>query len=259
QRREVMLKQFCADFGLPWVEITDKGHDDGPFRFRWIATRKDVAGLRDSRAFSACLRHIIRHRGYDWHAPEDGGEYPWGDGAKAKDAIDWAKTAFCKEEHANDLRYRLSDCGWMEKERQRFESELKNAVVRYNVMGIDAVLAEHFSQPKNNLRFPARRHNFPREMVWEHLKAIVDKHPQFVGGSQRVKEALDRLRMIINDHRKEPGALALRKVNRCPLAEILFNGPAPKCDPGKNRHIRRFKLLEFLATRTFVRKDGMRI
>src|SRR5581483_7752069 len=65
QRREVMLKQFCADFGLPWVEITDKGHDDGPFRFRWIATRQDVAGLRDSRAFSACLRPIIPHRGYE--------------------------------------------------------------------------------------------------------------------------------------------------------------------------------------------------
>jgi hypothetical protein len=75
QRREVALKTFCADFGLPWVEITDKGRDDGPFRFRWIATRKDTEGLCDVRAFAACLRHIIRHRGYDWHAPEDGGEY----------------------------------------------------------------------------------------------------------------------------------------------------------------------------------------
>jgi hypothetical protein len=64
QRREVALKIFCSDFGLPWVEITDKGRDDGPFRFRWIATRKDTDGLRDIRAFTACLRHIIRHRGY---------------------------------------------------------------------------------------------------------------------------------------------------------------------------------------------------
>ena len=53
--------------------------------------------------------------------------------------------------------------------------------------------------------------------------------------------------------------MALRKVNRCPLAEILFNDPAPKCDSSKNRHIRRFKLLEFLATRTFVLKNGTRI
>lgn len=259
QRREEMLKKFCADFGLPWVEITDKGRDDGPFRFRWIATRKDVEGLRDARAFSSCLRHIVRHRGYDWHAPEDGGEYPWGDGAKAKDAIEWAKTAFCKSEHADELRYRLTDCGWTEKERQTFEIQLKNAVDRYDHKGIDAVLAEHFSQPKNNLRFPVRRHNFPREMVWAHLKAIVEKHPQFLGGQDRVIEALDQLHEIINDHRKQSGALALRKVKRCPLAEFLANGAAPKCDSSKNRHIRRFKLLEFLATRTFVRKDGTRI
>ncbi len=259
RRREVMLKQFCADFVLPWVEITDKGCDDGPFRFRWIATRKDVDGLRDARAFSACLRHIIRHRGYDWHAPEDGGEYPWGDEAKAKDAIEWAKSAFCQQEHADKLRYSLTDCGWTDKERQSFDTALRQAVEKYNTKGIDAVLAEHFSQPKNNLRFPARRHNFPREMVSAHLDAIVQKHPQFVGGVERVKDALNQLHRIINDHRKEPGALALRKVNRCPLAGILFNGPTPKCDPSKNRHIRRFKLLEFLSTRTFVRKDGTRI
>ena len=258
-RREVMLKQFCADFGLPWVEITDKGRDDGPFRFRWIATRKDVEGLRDIRAFVACLRHIIRHRGYDWHAPEDGGEYPWGDEAKANDAIEWAKTAFCQQEHADKLRYVLTDCGWTEKERQGFETALTLAVEKYNTKGIDAVLAEHFSQPKNNLRFPARRHNFPREMVWAHLTDIVEKHPQFAGGGERVKAALNRLHEIINDHRKEPGELAARKVNRCPLAEMLFNDPAPKCDSSRHRHIRRLKLLEFLATRTFVRKDGTRI
>ena len=258
QRREVALKKFCADFDLPWVEITDKGRDDGPFRFRWIATRKDVEGLRDARAFSACLRHVIRHRGYDWHAPEDGGDYPWGDEAKAKDAIEWAKTAFCQQEHADKLRYILTDCGWAEKDRQAFEAALNLAVEKYKTQGIDAVLAGHFSEPKNNLRFPARRHNFPREMVWAHLTDIVQKHPQFVGGVDRVKEALNQLHEIINDHRKEPGALALRKVNRCPLAEILFNGPVPKCDSSKNRHIRRFKLLEFLATRTFVRKNGAR-
>jgi 5-methylcytosine-specific restriction endonuclease McrA len=258
QRREVMLKKFCDDFGLPWVEITDKGRDDGPFRFRWIATRKDTDGLRDIRAFAACLRHIIRHRGYDWHAPEDGGEYPWGDEAKAKDAIEWAKTAFCQQEHADKLLYVLTDCGWNDKERKSFEAALNQAVDKYNTKGIDAVLAEHFSQPKNNLRFPARRHNFPREMVRAHLEAIVKRHPQFLGGAERVESALKRLHEIINDHRKEPGALALRKVNRCPLAEILFDGPAPKCDSSKDRHIRRFKLLEFLATRTFVTKDGKR-
>lgn len=261
QRREVMLKQFCTDFSLPWVEITDKGHDDGPFRFRWLATRKDTDGLRDGRAFSACLRHIIRHRGYDWHSPEDGGDYPWGDEAKAKDAIAWAKDSFCQQEHADKLRYMLTDCGWTDKEHQAFDTALTEAVKRFNTEGIDAVLAKHFSVAKNNLRFPARRHNFPREMVWDHLKAIVKRHAQFLGGQDRVEEALTRLDPIINDHRKDEAARArlfMRKVNRCPLAEILFNTPAPKCDPAKDRHIRRFKLLEFLATRTFVRKDGSR-
>ncbi len=258
QRREVMLKQFCKDFGLPWVEITDKGRDDGPFRFRWIATRKDVSGLKDVRAFAACLRHIIRHRGYDWHSPEAGAEYPWGAEAKAKDAIEWANTAFCPQEHAGQLRYMVTDLGWSDKEYEDFERALKGAVERYETKGIDAILAEHFAQPKNNLCPPARRYNFPREMVWDHLRSIVEKHPQFIGGATRLSETLARLEKIINDHRKEPGALAMRKVNRCPLASVLFGCPPPKCDPASNRDIRRFKLLEFLATRTFVLKDGTR-
>ena len=73
-------------------------------------------------AFSACpCGIIIRHRGYDWHCvPEDGGDYPWGDEAKAKDAIEWAKTAFCQQEHADRLRYTLTDCGWTDKDRHSF-------------------------------------------------------------------------------------------------------------------------------------------
>jgi hypothetical protein len=59
---------------------------------------------------------------YDWHAPEDGGEYPWGDEAKAKDAIEWAKTAFCQKEHADKLLYVLTDCGWNDKERRSLPS-----------------------------------------------------------------------------------------------------------------------------------------
>jgi hypothetical protein len=254
QHREVLLKQFCAEFDLPWTEIKDEKNEDGPFKLRLRAVRSKLAS---KEALVVCLRHIIKHRGYDYHET-DGGSFPWGDELKADVATAWAKAAYCSQVDADEFFHTVSDCGWNEKQLVTFKKALNDAVERHK-QGIEAALEKHFSKVKNNLRDPARKHNFPRSLVWEHTERICSNHPDFFGGEARLSAALIKLKPILNYHRKKPGALAERKVNRCPVAIHLFGGAAPKCDPNSNPHIRCFKLLEFLATRSFVSKDGTRL
>lgn len=251
QHREVLLKQFCAGFDLPWTEIKDEENEDGPFKLRLRAVRSKLAS---KEALVVCLRHIIKHRGYDYHEM-DGGSFPWGDELKADVATGWAKAAYCSPEDAAEFLHDVSDCGWNDKQLASFRNALNAAIERHK-QGIEAALEKHFAQGKNNLRIPARKHNFPRNLVWEHMEKICSNHPDFFGGKAGLSAALLKLKPILNYHRKKPGALAERKVNRCPVATHLFGGVAPKCDPNSNLHIRRFKLLEFLATRSFVSKDG---
>jgi hypothetical protein len=254
RHREVLLKEFCAEFDLPWTEIKDKENEDGPFKLRLRAVRSKLAS---KEALVVCLRHIIKHRGYDYHET-DGGSFPWGDELKADVATAWAKAAYCSPDDSAEILHDVSDCGWNDKQLASFRNALNAAVERHK-QGIEAALETHFAQGKNNLRIPARKHNFPRSLVWEHTERICGNHPAFFGGESQLLKALVKLKLILNYHRKKPGALAERKVNRCPVAIHLFGGAAPKCDFNSNPHIRRLKLLEFLATRSFVSKGGTRL
>ncbi|MDB6124229.1 MAG: hypothetical protein JWQ71_3222 [Pedosphaera sp.] len=254
QHREVLLKQFCAEFDLPWTEIKDEENEDGPFKLRLRAVRSKLAS---KEALVVCLRHIIKHRGYDYHET-DGDSFPWGDELKADVATAWAKAAYCSQTDADEFLHTVSDCGWNEKQLMSFRNALNAAIERHK-QGIEAALEKHFAQGKNNLRIPARKHNFPRSLIWEHMEKICGNHPDLFGGETRLSAALIKLKPILYYHRKKPGALAERKVNRCPVAIHLFGGAAPKCDSNSNPHIRRFKLLEFLATRSFVSKAGTRL
>ena len=254
QHREVLLKQFCAEFDLPWTEIKDAENEDGPFKLRLRAARFKLAS---KEALVVCLRHIIKHRGYDYHET-DGGSFPWGDELKADVATGWAKAAYCSPDDAAEILHDVSDCGWNDKQLASFRNALNGAIERHK-QGIEAALEKHFAIHKNNHRVPARKHNFPRGLVWEHMEKICGNHLDFFGGKTGLSAALLKLKPILNYHRKKPGALAERKVNRCPVAIHLFGGISPKCDPNSNPHIRRFKLLEFLATRSFVSKNGTRL
>jgi 5-methylcytosine-specific restriction endonuclease McrA len=254
KHREVLLKQFCVEFDLPWTEIKDEENEDGPFKLRLRAVRSKLAS---KEALVVCLRHIIKHRGYDYHET-DGGSFPWGDELKADVATAWAKAAYCSPEDAAEFLHDVSDCGWNEKQLASFRNALQAAIERHK-QGIEAALEIHFAQGKNNLRVPARKHNFPRSLVWKHMETICGNHLAFFSGKAEMTAVLHKLKLILNYHRKKPGALAERKVNRCPIAKHLFDGVIPKCDSNSNPHIRRFKLLEFLATRSFVSKDGTRL
>lgn len=75
RHREWLLQQFCKRHGLPWVSINTE-----PFQLRYRALKKPQ-GLASKEALVICLRHIIRHRGYDYHRlREEEGGYPWGEG-----------------------------------------------------------------------------------------------------------------------------------------------------------------------------------
>lgn len=249
RHREVMLHQFFAKRGLPWVPVNT---DAFVLRHRAITSH-----IASKEALVVCLRHIIRHRGFDYHLTGEG-EYPWGDDLSATEATKWASAAACDPKFGGQLRYMVSDAGWSEPQRERFLAALSEAEKRYKEDPIRKVLVSHFRESKPNRRPSARRHNFPRELVWGHLEDICRRHAEFLGGENVLPDALMELEEILNYRRKKPGALAERKVKDCPFAPNLFNGKKEKCPPNADLAVRRFKLLEFLASRTFVATDGSR-
>ena len=249
KHREVLLKRWCTRFDLPWAAI-----NSNPFKLRLRAITKQLAS---KQALVICLRHIIRHRGYDYHLTNEG-NYPWGDELNLSQAVAWAQSTCCNPALAERLRYDLSNSGLSQEKLASFSAALAKAEDEYAKQPIHTMLEAHFGE-KPHLRPPARQHNFPRELVWAHLEEICRRHPQFFGGETQFNGALPELKGILDYHRKEPGALAERKVKTCPYAPHLFDGQKLRCDANAELPIRQFKLLEFLASRTFVNEEGRRM
>ncbi|MEN9574774.1 MAG: CRISPR-associated endonuclease Cas9 [Verrucomicrobiota bacterium] len=249
KHREVLLKRFCTRFDLPWAAI-----NSNPFKLRLRAITKQLAS---KQALVICLRHIIRHRGYDYHLTNEG-NYPWGDELNLSQAVAWAQSSCCNPALAEKLRYDLANSGLSSEKLAGFSAALAKAEDEYAKQPIPTMLEAHFGE-KPHLRPPARQHNFPRELVWAHLEDICRRHPQFFGGETRLNQALPQLKGILDYHRKEPGALAERKVKTCPYAPLLFDGQKLRCDVNTELPIRQFKLLEFLASRSFVSEAGHRL
>lgn len=256
KHREVLLKRFCTRYDLPWAAI-----NSNPFKLRLRAITKQLAS---KQALVICLRHIIRHRGYDYHLTNEG-NYPWGDELNLNQAVAWAQSTCCNPTLAEKLRYDLANSGLTQEKLAGFFAALAKAEAEYAKQPIRTMLEAHFAE-KSHLRPPARQHNFPRELVKAHLAEICRHHPHFFGGPEKLEAALRELigdnahpDCILDYHRKEPGALAARKVKPCPFAPLLFDGEKSKCDPNFLLPIRKFKLLEFLASRTFVSEAGQRL
>lgn len=256
KHREVLLRAFCRRYDLPWADI-----NSNPFKLRLRAITKHLAS---KQALVICLRHIIRHRGYDFHLTNEG-NYPWGDDLDLNKALAWAQSTSCNSSLAEKLRYELSSVGLTKEKLAGFFAALDKSEADYAKQPIRKMLEAHFAE-KSHLRPPARQHNFPRELVKEHLKEICRRHPHFFGGPDKLEAALveligdkDHPDCILDYHRKEPGALAARMVKTCPYAPHLFTGEKLRCDANSELPVRKFKLVEFLASRTFVSEDGARL
>lgn len=251
KHREVLLKQFCSEQKLPWIEV-----NGNPFELRLRALKGRLAS---KEALVVCIRHIIRHRGYDYHLMNcDEGGYPWGEELDIKKAVEWAESTCCKQEFAESLIYEMRQGGFSESKLEMFEEAMRQSVARYNDQPIRKMLEAHAGQ-KSHLRPSGRKHNFPRELVWDHLVEICTLNSSFLGGERGLKKALPKLKKIIDYHRREPGELAERKVKACDMTPLLFPKQKARCDTNDHEAIRRFKLLDFLATRTFETKDHARV
>jgi len=254
KRRNILLRAWCEKHGLPTSPFITPNHE--PFRLRLDAITEGK-GLKSAEALVVCLRHLICHRGYDYHLTEEG-TYPWGEGLNFGDILSWARTTACKPEYGKELKALLSESGLGEDKLERLYSAIDGAVAHYVDKPIRKVLEAHFREKKPNLRPPARKNNFPRELVREHLEEVCRKNCRFFVQTN-LENALSELKEILDYHRKPPGALAEKKTKVCPYAERLGLAQGMKCALNDNLEVRKFKLLQFLAERTFVEKGGARL
>ena len=254
KRRNILLRAWCEKHGLPTSPFTTPNHE--PFRLRLDAVTEGK-GLKSPEALVVCLRHLICHRGYDYHLTEEG-TYPWGEGLNFGDILSWARTTACKPEYGKELKYQLSESCLAEDKLERLYSAINDAVARYAENPILKALEAHFREKKPNLRPPARKQNFPRELIREHLEEICRKNSHYFAQTNLEDALIELKKEILDYHRKEPGALAEKKTKNCPYAERLGLTPC-KCALSDNLEIRRFKILQFLAERTFIEKGGARM
>jgi len=245
--------------------------------------------LESPEALVVCLRHIVKHRGYDYHLTEDG-KYPWGEELNDKGIIQWASHAYCspqfKASLLNDIEF---SADWAKKENgeptdefKAVEAALAKSVAEYENQPIEKMLERHLREKNHpNLREPARGsgNNFPRELVKKHLFQICENNSHHFPSGTYEKALRELLGERINDdnwkatcrndtgvecqtimdyHRRTPEEaeqLWLRKTKNCPFAENLHGigkvkAAQIKChDFRSDARVRRFNLLMFLAER----------
>jgi len=259
------LEKLFRHHGLPWFE----GDDDAltrsdPFLLRHRALTKKLAS---QEALSICIRHLVTHRGYEYFSDE--GEYPWGDEASLSAAVKWVRTAFVDEETAQFLR---TECrviaelagGKAEEKYQQFCEVLDERLVSAENNPISEVLRDYAAEKRNHIRQRARGYAFPRKLVWSHLEIICRRHADLIGDLEGFLHALgapssqksESIFFYNRKTREEMEAHWAKKVGLCPYASEL--GLSAKLRRGLRAEmsIRRFSLLEFLASRRLQLADG---
>jgi hypothetical protein len=249
-----------------------------PFEHRHRAIH---GGVPSPHCLVICLRHIVKHRGFDYHLTDEGA-YPWGEELDAKAIIDWARHAPCAPEYREKLVSEIdSDAAWARDAKgaptekyQAVLAAIDAAVKEYDGKPIARMLDRHMMEKGHpNLRERARTHNFPRELVKEHLFEICEKHRHFFAEGT-FDEAMRELlggrsasgawnmsngeeQTILDYHRRTPAEaerLWLRKTKDCPYAGELYkrgkvSAARIKCDVRSNGDLRRFNLAMFLGER----------
>ena len=301
KHRDYLLRQWCQKwrlinekdlqrlFAAPKKGEKSETHKPFDLRLRAITEGKKLGG---PQALVICLRHIVRHRGFDYHLTNEG-DYPWGDEMTPSKVADWATHSVCSPSFKQEILQMFLTQGWLEKgknndnlsdekraelekeNRRRVEEKLNAAVAKYLDDPIRTAIEENLREQRHtNLRTPIRgeKNEHPRELVKKHLKAICDKHSDFFGGEEKMKLALAELigadfgkegkesrdfdeNCIIDYHRKNEEKRrrhAQRKTGKCSFAKKLFNGKQVICDFNYHPDVRRFKLQLFLAERQFV-------
>jgi hypothetical protein len=265
KRRLHRLKLLFVKHGLPWLdaERMSKAH---PFRERYRAINNGVAS---KEALSICIRHCVVHRGYDYGGTEEGA-FPWGESPMLSKATEWLSTAYVTpdlkgklEEIAQELQAGRNEA----EQRERFAYLLRERLEWSGKNDIARVLQDHNKGGHDNLRIRARGYNFPRQKIWEHLETMVRRHAHLIDNVEgflavlglnpneaaNVKDATKaKQRAILFYNRKTRFDMErhwIKKVNPCPFAAKLGGKPDERCAENGDVLVRRWKTLEFAATR----------
>jgi hypothetical protein len=255
--RRSRLKTIMHRHGLPWVEDEVLSKTD-PFLLRARAIQGKLAS---PEALSICIRHLVDHRGFDYSAFAQEGEYPWGATDSSKKVIEWIGSNFVNETIARDLLSQVAPFDWNEAEVEKFRATLEERRKWSAAHGIEQVLEEYQREKKPNLRTAARRHNFPRTMVEHHLRTIISRHAELISDVDTFTEALflkprtkaEKARAIFHYNRKvraEAELLWKRRIKKCPFSVHLGLGVAPVAT-NSSPEVGAWKALEFLCTRRF--------
>jgi hypothetical protein len=253
--RRSRLKVLLEKQEIPWVadEVLSK---TDPFILRHRAT---TGKLASTEALSICIRHLVDHRGFDYSAFAEEGAFPWGDGDGVKDVINWMNENFVNEEVEKDILSHVSQFDWSESDVEKFQSSLRERKTWCGANGIDQVLEKYRQEKKPNLRAAARRHNFPRTMVEQHLRTIISRHEDLLKDPTTFTEELflkpktkaEKERAIFHYNRKTRAEAELvwkRRINKCPYAPDLGLGSI-RVSPNSDPVVGAWKALEFLCMR----------
>ncbi len=249
------LKLLFAHHGLPWVSEDAMSRTD-PFLLR----RRAITGmLASGEALSVCIRQIVAHRGYDYSWGEEG-DFPWGDAIDPKAAMDWLADSFIEPGITEDLNTLAEGMGWTEDEVTLFMSAVKERAAWSLTNGIPAMLENYARGTHPNLRPRGRGHNFPRTILWAHLKEICDRHAHLVSDYSefiatlglRPRTPAENRKSIFFFNRKTRTQMRQhweKKVSDCPFAPFLDLPAVPKCGTNADPDVRKWKALEFGVTR----------
>lgn len=257
------LKELFLRHNLPWVSDDVMSRSD-PFKLRYRA----ITGKLASReALSICIRSCVLRRGYDYLAmseTETGGEFPWGADSSMSEAAKWLSTTYVDAEMRHQLISLAPLMTYKKKKLNEKQTELWVATVnaRYAMAeseGIPATLEDYAKKKLNDRK--ARGRNFPRSHVEEHLRTIIQRHTNLIDDADGFKEALflpndtkeNKKRAIFHYNRKTPKEAKDHyetKVKKCPYCSWLELPESP-CALSGNTDIRKWKLIDFVSTRTF--------
>jgi hypothetical protein len=271
------LRKLFAKHDLPWPTLDVLSRTD-PFVLRHRAI---TSLLASPIALAIAIRHLVLRRGYDFHASSEG-EFPWGEDPSLAEARKWLETSHINEEIADylwqiepELTTKASASGKEltgaalakeEAERDAFRQDVRKRLAVCETLDIGSQLEKYRRSNDPRLRSAMRRQNLPRRMLEEHLRNIISRHQHHITGVEEFTAALflkpDRSatpllqkrakeKAVFHFNRKtraEAEAIWLRKTKGCTLAPRL-GLPAGKAGDAKNDDIRRWRILEFAATR----------
>lgn len=259
------LKQLFATHGLPWFEEQDPALlRTDPYLLRHRAITSQLA---TREALSLAIRNIVQHRGYDYQYFNDEGAYPWGDATEFKAVRKELQNLWIMSEDAANLVAEVETFGWKEAEMAEFESLLASRIVQVSQDPIRLRLAAHAAQKRTHLRQRAKGEAFPRALVWNHLREIVERHAHLLEDATGFLAALavrpqeEKNRAIFYYHRKTPEEMRKHfenKVRRCRYAPWLGMEVGLRCAERGHPAIQKFFLLEFLAARRIELADESR-